>query len=99
MVEHEEVNTNMNTTNSSNQNTFGLGTTSEDGSPSQKLDGSVDTTGKAKDNYRDLTRSGNIGVTTSQQMIQSEIDLRALRNNFNNIIFDDIDSVLTTCLY
>ncbi len=99
MVEHESVNTNMNTTNKSKQNTFGLGTTAEDGSPSQKLDGSVDTTGEAKDNYRDLIRSGNIGTTTSQMMVQSEVELRTLRNNFNNIIFDDIDSVLTTCLY
>ncbi len=99
MIEHEEYNTSMNTTTSSGTNRYALGTTSEDGSPSEKIDGSVDTSGESKDNFRDLTRSGNIGVTTSQQMIQSEIELRTLRNNFNNIIFDDIDSVLTTCLY
>lgn len=34
---------------------------------------------------RDLSRSGNIGVTTSQQMLQSEIDLRKL-NITNRII-------------
>lgn len=33
------------------------------------------------------TISGNIGVTTSQQMIQSEIDLR-LRNNFCKMLCD-----------
>lgn len=34
-----------------------------------------------------FTRHGNIGVTTSQQMLQSEIDLR-LNFNFYDIIFD-----------
>ena len=33
------------------------------------------------------TISGNIGVTTSQQMLQSEIDLR-LKNNFCKMICD-----------
>ena len=33
------------------------------------------------------TVSGNIGVTTSQQMLQSEIDLR-LRNNFCKMLCD-----------
>ena len=48
------------------------------------------------DSSREIThtRSGNIGVTTSQQMLQSEIDLR---NNFNmiNQIYKDIDSIVT----
>lgn len=34
------------------------------------------TQGSKDDNVRDLTRSGNIGVTTSQQMLESEIELR-----------------------
>lgn len=39
-------------------------------------------------NNRTLKRSGNIGVTTSQQMIQSEIELRKndLINDFFNIV-------------
>ena len=45
-----------------------------------------------------LTRSGNIGVTTSQQMLESEIKLRAL-NNMIKIIYDDIDKVLTNPIY
>lgn len=45
-----------------------------------------------------LTRSGNIGVTTSQQMIQSERDLW-IWNYFNNVIFPDIDRVLTLMIY
>lgn len=39
-----------------------------------------------------LTRHGNIGVTTSQQMLQSELDLRRL--DFQKLIFDDLDKVL-----
>lgn len=36
---------------------------------------------------RELTRSGNIGVTTSQQMLQSEIDLR-VKYSFVNFFCD-----------
>ena len=48
-------------------------------------------------NYR-LTRSGNIGVTTSQQMIQSERELY-MWNFFYNVVFPDIDKVLTLNIY
>lgn len=45
-----------------------------------------------------LTRHGNIGVTTSQQMLQSEIDLR--RNfNFVSELMDDVDSILCLLVY
>lgn len=46
---------------------------------------------------RTLTRSGNIGVTTSQQMIQSEIEL--WQWNFIESVFADVDSVLTIQVY
>lgn len=46
---------------------------------------------------RTLTRSGNIGVTTSQQMAQSEIDL--WQWNFVESIYKDVDSVLTLSIY
>lgn len=46
---------------------------------------------------RTLTRSGNIGVTTSQQMIQSEIELWEW--NFIETVFNDVDKVLTTPKY
>lgn len=45
-----------------------------------------------------LTRSGNIGVTTSQQMLQSERDLWVW-NFFREIVFPDIDRVLTLGIY
>lgn len=45
-----------------------------------------------------LTRSGNIGVTTSQQMAQSEIDLWKMFDFFK-IVYADIDSILTLPVY
>lgn len=44
-----------------------------------------------------LTRHGNIGVTTSQQMIQSEIELRVY--NFFDGVFADIDKVCCLQVY
>lgn len=47
---------------------------------------------------RTLTRTGNIGVTTSQQMIQSERDLY-MWNFFFNVVFPNVDRVLTIATY
>lgn len=49
------------------------------------------------DVYRTLSRSGNIGVTTSQQMIESEIEL--WKWNFYKQVFEDIDSILCLDVY
>lgn len=49
------------------------------------------------DKERNLTRSGNIGVTTSQQMIESEIELR--KKNFFELVYQDLDKVLTIPIY
>ena len=60
----------------------------------------VDTAGSeiiTVQNERVLTRSGNIGVTTSQQMIQSERDL--WQWNFFESVFTDLDYVLTLQIY
>lgn len=46
---------------------------------------------------RTLTRSGNIGVTTSQQMLESEIELR--RTKYFDIVFADIDSFCCIDVY
>lgn len=45
-----------------------------------------------------LTRSGNIGVTTSQQMIESERKLY-MWNLFYNVVFPDIDRVIALSVY
>ena len=48
-------------------------------------------------NY-ELTRMGNIGVTTSQQMLESE-HLLWMWNFFHAVVFPDIDRVLTLQIY
>lgn len=60
----------------------------------------VDTAGSDVFTVQDervLTRKGNIGVTTTQQMMQSEVDL--WKWNFYRSVFKDIDSVLTLRIY
>lgn len=49
------------------------------------------------DTTHHLTRSGNIGVTTAQQMIESEIELR--KQNFFDLIYKDLDKVLALMIY
>lgn len=45
-----------------------------------------------------LTRTGNIGVTTSQQMLQAEREAR-IWNYFYNFVFPSIDKILTIDIY
>ncbi len=45
-----------------------------------------------------LRRHGNIGVTSSQQLLQSERDLW-LWNYFRDVVFPDVDRVLTSPIY
>lgn len=45
-----------------------------------------------------LKRTGNIGVTTSQQMIQSERDLW-IWNFYKDVVFPDLDKFLTVPIY
>lgn len=47
---------------------------------------------------RELTRHGNIGVTTSQQMLESEVTLRE-KVNFYNIVLNDIAKLLCLNVY
>lgn len=93
MVEDEKVNTDISVSTDGDNNTFGFNTTSVDGIPNSKNSISQHTTGKEKDNTRNLTRRGNIGTTTSQMMLGSELDLR--RYNFYQMMMNDIDEVLT----
>lgn len=46
---------------------------------------------------RDLTRSGNIGVTTSQQMLESELKLRAYK--FFEEVYKDVDHIVALPIY
>lgn len=58
-----------------------------------KTDETINRTGT-----RTLTRSGNIGVTTSAQLVEGEIKLRALYNMID-IIYSDVDKVLCLSIY
>ena len=53
--------------------------------------------GNGEDNKRELTRSGNIGVTSSQQMLEQELQLR--KYNFYEELFKDVNSVATLSIY
>lgn len=67
----------------------------------------VETTGAKADNEASTTvsrtgtetttRSGNIGVTTSQQMLESELKVR--QYDFYRTVFEDIDSLLCLSIY
>ena len=46
---------------------------------------------------RELTRTGNIGTTTSQQMLESSLEL--WKWNFFCDIFNDVDSIFTLSVY
>ena len=48
-------------------------------------------------NIHTFERSGNIGVTTSQQMIESEIELR--KKQFYEIVFHDIINYVCLHVY
>lgn len=64
-------------------------------------DGSITDTESGSDTHTrnyEMTRAGNIGVTTSQQMIQSERELW-IWNFFDDVVFPDIDKILTLKIY
>ena len=92
MTEEENVNSKIKTETNGKNNIYGFNTTSEDGVPQDNSDIESTTSGDFDDNHRKLIRSGNIGVTTSQQMLQSEIDLRQW--DFYNMLMNDIDEIM-----
>ena len=63
-----------------------------------RTDNLMDTGSGSHTDTRTLTRSGNIGITTSQMMIQSQRDLW-LWNFFYTVVFPDVDKVLTLSTY
>lgn len=55
------------------------------------------TTGGNRNQTRTLSRSGNIGVTTTQQMIESERNLWLW--HYFDVVFTDLDKMLTLPIY
>ena len=69
--------------------------------PTEKIESTGGKTSNSGTSTITSTVSGNIGVTTSQQMLQSEIDLR-LRNNFCKMICEEFargDFIIWQLLY
>lgn len=99
------INTATKITNEQEGKTYGFN--SSEGVP--ESENKVTTSGNADENestsvqsfegYDTLTRHGNIGVTTSQQMLESELNLRKL--DYWERVFKDIDRflcyVVTSC--
>ena len=98
-------NTDTNVNQSTESGIYGFNST--ESQPTATGEGDTHTTGlKANNEIADtktntgtesLTRHGNIGVTTSQQMLESEIKLR--QYNFIEEVFKDIDSILCLKIY
>lgn len=68
----------------------------ESGTEGHQKDYQESGTEKVKHDY-EFERRGNIGVTTSQQMLQSEIELR--KWSFLESVYSDIDKILTLQTY
>ena len=94
MEENENVGTDVVIDTDGSNNVYGFNTSSDDGVPSDKNAIKQTTTGDFTKNKRKLTRSGNIGVTTSAQMIIQELDMRT-KYNLLNMIYANIDELLT----
>lgn len=95
MTESEKTNSKVKVTSSGKSGTYGFN--SDDSVPTGESSTETTSEGNADDNRRELTRSGNIGVTTSQQMLQSELDLR--KWNFTEMMYEDVDSICTLSIY
>lgn len=85
------------TTESTTKNDVGVtGTTANETNVNVKRD-NTDTENKTITTDRTLTRKGNIGVTTSQQMIESERNLWFW--SYFEKVFSDVDNILTLKIY
>lgn len=99
VVTTRKENTDINVANTANGNVYGFNSSSA--VPASTSGGNSRTTGDKSKNYSEesktgfdqLERSGNIGVTTSQQMLEQEINIR--KHHFFDIVFADVDTILT----
>ena len=92
MVEDENVGSEIVMDADTDNNVYGFNTTATNGVPNSKNTNKTTTTGDYDKNKKHLTRSGNIGVTTSQQMLESELNLR--RYQFYQYVYKCVDSIM-----
>lgn len=95
MTEDENAQTQIHTESSQNVKTYGFD--SSEPVPTGEGAAGSDTTGDYDKNRRKMTRKGNIGVTTTQTMIEQEIELR--KHDFMDIVINDIGEFLTRPQY
>ena len=95
MVENEKVNSKITSTVGTDNKTYGFGSGTP--APADEASSTSTTEGDKDDNYRELTRSGNIGVTTSAQLLEGELEVR--KNIFIDIVMNDIDTIMCLKLY
>ena len=89
------------TTGTDTKTTTGTNTKTTTGSDTVANTGTVSDVDSGDDTHTrnyELTRKGNIGVTTSQQMLESERNLW-LWNFFRGVVFPDVDRILTLRIY
>lgn len=95
MTEVEKTNTKVTSTDNTKGGSYGFN--SDVSVPVNDSNSTSVVEGNGEDNKRELTRSGNIGVTTSQQMLESELQLR--KYNFYEELFKDVNSIVTLSIY
>ena len=95
MTEVEKTNTKVTSTDSTKGGSYGFN--SDVSVPVNDSNSTSVVEGNGEDNKRELTRSGNIGVTSSQQMLEQELQLR--KYNFYEELFKDVNSVVTLSIY
>ena len=95
MNEEETVNSKIVSTVGTDNKTYGFG--SSNPAPTDEASSTSTTEGDAKDNIRKLSRSGNIGVTTSAQLLAGELEVR--KNIFIEEVMNDIDSIMCLKIY
>lgn len=91
-VEDENIGSEIVVSSSADNKVFGFNTDVENPVPSAEGKSDNTTTGDYDNNHRHVEKSGNIGVTTSQQMINSEIELR--RFNLIKYMYSLMDELL-----
>ena len=95
MTEVEKTNTKVTSTDNTIGGSYGFN--SDVSVPVNDSNSTSVVEGNGEDNKRELTRSGNIGVTSSQQMLEQELQLR--KYNFYEELFKDVNSVVTLSIY
>lgn len=95
-VETEKIASKIEVQSDTNSNMYAFN--SQSASPVAESGALQTTKGNADDNVRTLEKHGNIGVTSNQDMLNQEIELRDSFNLYETM-YKDVDEVLTLSIY